>query len=59
MTGYIGIKRVEAKPMNLSDYNAYKGWTIPENEDTATEGYLVQERLTSNPTARFACLKFS
>ena len=25
MTGYIGIKRVEAKPMNLGDYNAYKG----------------------------------
>ena len=42
MTGYIGIKRVEAKPMNLGDYNAYKGWTIPENEDPATEGYLVK-----------------
>ena len=25
MTGYIGIKRVEAKPMNLGDYIAYKG----------------------------------
>ena len=42
MTGYIGITRVEAKPMNLGDYNAYKGGTIPENEDPATEGYLVK-----------------
>ena len=42
MTSYIGIKRVEAKPMNLGDYNSYKGWTIPEKEDQATEGYLVR-----------------
>ena len=42
MTGYIGIKRVEAKPMNLGDYNAYKGWTNPDNEDQATEGYFVK-----------------
>lgn len=38
---YLSVKSVNARPMNLGDYNKYKGWTIPENEDPATEGYLV------------------
>ena len=38
---YLGVKIVNARPMNLGEYNKYKGWTIPENEDPATEGYLV------------------
>lgn len=42
MTFYIGTKSLMAKPMNLGDYNAYRGWTIPENEDPANEGYLVK-----------------
>ena len=33
MNKYIGTKLVEAKEMNLGDYNKFKGWTIPENED--------------------------
>lgn len=28
--------------MNLGDYNSYRGWTIPENEDPSSEGYLVK-----------------
>lgn len=38
MKKYIGTKMIEAKPMNRGDYNAYRGWTIPENENPADEG---------------------
>ena len=42
MKHYIGTKLLEAEPMSLGDYNLYRGWTIPENENPATEGYLVK-----------------
>lgn len=38
---YIGVKVINAKPMTRGDYNDYRGWTIPENENPADEGYLV------------------
>ena len=42
MKEYIGTKIVKAEPMNLGDYNNYRGWTIPEDEDPDREGYLVK-----------------
>ena len=42
MEKYIGIKQIEAKQMNLGEYNEYKGWTIPEDEDPLRDGYLVK-----------------
>ena len=42
MVEYIGTKIVKAKPMKLGDYNNYRGWTIPEDEDPEREGYLVK-----------------
>lgn len=42
MKKYLGIKEVEGMPMNLGDYNTYKGWTIPEDEDPGKLGYLVK-----------------
>jgi len=42
MEKFIGFKMVGAEPMNLGDYNKFKGWIIPENEDPATEGYRIQ-----------------
>lgn len=42
MNKYIGTKLIEAKPMNLGDYNKFKGWPIPEDEDPKREGYLVK-----------------
>lgn len=42
MNEYIGTKIVKAEPMNLGDYNNYRGWTIPEDEDPKREGYLVK-----------------
>jgi hypothetical protein len=42
MDKYMGFKLLEANPMTLGDYNAYRGWNIPENEDPNKEGYLVK-----------------
>lgn len=42
MKQYIGTKMIEAKPMNRGDYNKYRGWSIPKDENPADEGYLVK-----------------
>ncbi|MBR1694137.1 MAG: hypothetical protein IJ709_01870 [Selenomonas sp.] len=42
MEHYIGVKEIDAEPMNRGDYNEYRGWAIPENEDPTDEGYLVK-----------------
>jgi len=42
MAKYIRTNLVDGEPMNLGAYNAYKGWTIPDNEDPNTEGFLVK-----------------
>ena len=42
MVKHIGVKIVGAAPMNLGDYNKFRGWDIPDDENPATEGYLVQ-----------------
>lgn len=39
---YRGVKHVYAAPMTLGDYNTYRGWDIPENEDPNKSGYLVE-----------------
>ena len=41
MKQYIGTKEVQATPMNRGDYNALRGWQVPENENPADDGYLV------------------
>lgn len=41
MKKYIGVKIIEAEPINLGDYNNFRGWTIPENEDPLKDGYKV------------------
>lgn len=42
MKTYIGTKIINAKPMNRLDYNTYRGWLLPDNENGADEGYLVE-----------------
>ncbi len=42
MRKYIGCKLIEAEPMNRGDYNEYRSWTIPANENPADEGYLLR-----------------
>lgn len=39
---YFGAKAIKAEPMNLGDYNNFRGWTIHENENPDREGYLVE-----------------
>jgi hypothetical protein len=42
MQKYEGTKRLFAKPMTRGEYNAYRGWTIPEEENPSDAGYLVE-----------------
>ena len=42
MKHFIGIKEVDAKPMTRGEYNEYRGWQIPADENPDDEGYLVK-----------------
>ncbi len=39
---YVGIKQLETVPMTRGEYNAYRGWTIPADENPEDKGYLVK-----------------
>lgn len=41
MQQYVGTKIIKAEPMTRGEYNQYRGWQIPENENPADEGYHV------------------
>lgn len=42
MQTYIGSKIVNAIPMNRLQYNNFRGWVLPSNENGEDEGYLVE-----------------
>jgi len=42
MQQFYGTKLIAAKPMSRADYNTYRGWTLPANENGSDEGYLVE-----------------
>jgi hypothetical protein len=42
MKTYTGTKTINAKPMTRGDYNKFRGWEIPADEDPAEAGYLVE-----------------
>lgn len=42
MKKYIGTKQISAKPMNRLEYNIYRGWDLPDDENGSDEGYLVE-----------------
>lgn len=42
MKTYIGTKIIQASPMGRADYNEYRNWALPANEDGTDEGYLVE-----------------
>lgn len=42
MALFIGTKTVQAKPMNRQEYNDLRGWQVPNNENPADDGYLVE-----------------
>lgn len=54
-TTYVGTKVVHASPMNRSDYNELRGWGLPENENGADEGYIVEygDNLSEKNTEEF------
>jgi hypothetical protein len=39
---YEGTKRINAWPMNRADYNTYRGWEPPGDENGEDAGYLVE-----------------
>lgn len=39
---FIGTKVVKATPLTRLDYNTYRGWRLPANENGADLGYLVE-----------------
>ena len=49
MKEYIGTKVINAKPMNRLDYNIFRGWVLPEDENGSDEGYLVEYTNGSKP----------
>jgi len=43
MKTYIGTKIVKASlPMNRLEYNLYRGWDLPKDENGLDEGYLIE-----------------
>ena len=39
---FIGTKEIKATQMNRGEYNRYRGWLIPANENPQDDGYLVK-----------------
>ena len=39
---YIGTKLINAEPMTRAEYNTFRGWELPADENGGDEGYLVE-----------------
>ena len=61
LSGTVGMvaanvtKAVNAKPMTRQEYNDFRGWQLPENENGADEGYLVEYQDGEPNTAEYQC----
>lgn len=42
MKRFIGTKIVNMKPMTRAEYNVFRGWQLPVDENGDDEGYLVE-----------------
>lgn len=42
MEKYIGVKMIQAEPMTRGEYNDFRGWTIPADENPDDDGYVVK-----------------
>lgn len=42
MKQHIGVKLINAKPMTRLEYNQFRGWELPADENGADEGFLVE-----------------
>jgi hypothetical protein len=45
MINYIGIKELRATPMTRGEYNLYRGWDCPPDENPGDSGYLVEYKV--------------
>lgn len=46
---YIGTKTLTASPMTRGEYNAYRGWELPADENGEDAGYLVEYEPDGHP----------
>ena len=42
MKQFIGVKLINAKPMTRLQYNNFRGWVLPNDENGADKGFLVE-----------------
>jgi hypothetical protein len=42
MNQYIGVKLINAKPMTRAEYNDFRGWQLPRDENGDDKGFLVE-----------------
>jgi len=42
MQQFIGVKLINATPMDRLTYNVYRGWKLPDDENGTDEGFLVE-----------------
>lgn len=42
MVNYLGFKRIKAVPMTRKEYNDYRGWELPKDENPEDKGFLVE-----------------
>jgi hypothetical protein len=42
MKQFIGVKLIHAKPMTRLEYNVYRGWDLPTDENPDDPGFLVE-----------------
>lgn len=42
MQDFYGTKHIKAKPMTRGEYNEFRRWELPANENGADEGFLVE-----------------
>ena len=49
MIAYIGTKSLSAVAMTRGEYNEYRGWEIPSDEDPSEQGYLVEYADSGKP----------
>lgn len=46
---YTGTKTLHAWPATKAEYCAYRGWTVPTDEDASESGYLVEYEAEGKP----------
>ena len=52
MNQFIGTKLVNATPMTRAEYNTFRGWELPVDENGADEGYLVEYLDSGKPNTQ-------